>query len=251
MPTLPPVTEAQAAEHGLTPEEFERICAAIGRVPNLVELGVFSVMWSEHCSYKSSRARAARAADERPARAAGPGRERRRGRDRRRPGRRVQDREPQPSVVRRALPGRGDRRRRHPARRLHHGRAPDRQPELAALRQLRPPAHALPGRRRGRAASAATATASACRPSAARSTSTPATTRTFWSTPSPLGLVRADRIFRAQRHRRRQPGHLRRLEDRPRRHPRRQPARVGGVRRAPRSRSGRPCRSAIRSPRSC
>ena len=53
---LPPVTEAQAAEHGLTKEEFERFCAAIGRVPNLVELGVCSVMWSEHCSYKSSRA---------------------------------------------------------------------------------------------------------------------------------------------------------------------------------------------------
>jgi phosphoribosylformylglycinamidine synthase len=54
--TLPPVTEAQAAEHGLTPEEFRRFCDAIGRVPNLVELGVCSVMWSEHCSYKSSRA---------------------------------------------------------------------------------------------------------------------------------------------------------------------------------------------------
>jgi phosphoribosylformylglycinamidine synthase len=54
--TLPPVTEAMAAEHGLTPEEFRRFCDALGRVPNLVELGVCSVMWSEHCSYKSSRA---------------------------------------------------------------------------------------------------------------------------------------------------------------------------------------------------
>ena len=53
---LPPVDAKIAAEHGLTNEEFERLCAAIGRVPNLVELGVFSVMWSEHCSYKSSRA---------------------------------------------------------------------------------------------------------------------------------------------------------------------------------------------------
>jgi len=52
---LPPVTDAQAAEHGLTPEEFHRLCDAIGRLPNLVELGVCSVMWSEHCSYKSSR----------------------------------------------------------------------------------------------------------------------------------------------------------------------------------------------------
>jgi phosphoribosylformylglycinamidine synthase II len=45
-----------AAEHGLSPEEYARICTTLGRIPNLVELGVFSVMWSEHCSYKSSRA---------------------------------------------------------------------------------------------------------------------------------------------------------------------------------------------------
>ncbi len=54
--SLPPVSEAQALEHGLTADEFRRFCDAIGRVPNLVELGVCSVMWSEHCSYKSSRA---------------------------------------------------------------------------------------------------------------------------------------------------------------------------------------------------
>ena len=41
--------------HNLTQEEFERIKALLGREPNLVELGIFSVMWSEHCSYKSSR----------------------------------------------------------------------------------------------------------------------------------------------------------------------------------------------------
>ncbi len=52
---IPISTPQLAAEHGLTPEEYASICAAIGRVPNLVELGVFSVMWSEHCSYKSSR----------------------------------------------------------------------------------------------------------------------------------------------------------------------------------------------------
>jgi phosphoribosylformylglycinamidine synthase len=51
-----PVTDAShAAEHGLSAEEYARICEALGRNPNLVELGVFSVMWSEHCSYKSSR----------------------------------------------------------------------------------------------------------------------------------------------------------------------------------------------------
>ncbi len=53
---LAAVDEKTALEHGLTAEEFADFCDAIGRVPNLVELGVLSVMWSEHCSYKSSRA---------------------------------------------------------------------------------------------------------------------------------------------------------------------------------------------------
>jgi phosphoribosylformylglycinamidine synthase len=43
------------AEHGLSPEEYHRVVQALGREPNLTELGIFSVMWSEHCSYKSSR----------------------------------------------------------------------------------------------------------------------------------------------------------------------------------------------------
>ena len=43
------------AAHGLTTEEYQRIVAILGRDPNLLELGIFSVMWSEHCSYKSSR----------------------------------------------------------------------------------------------------------------------------------------------------------------------------------------------------
>lgn len=43
-------------QHGLTPDEYTRIVTALGREPNLTELGIFSVMWSEHCSYKSSRA---------------------------------------------------------------------------------------------------------------------------------------------------------------------------------------------------
>ena len=41
--------------HGLKPDEYERITQFLGREPNLTELGIFSVMWSEHCSYKSSR----------------------------------------------------------------------------------------------------------------------------------------------------------------------------------------------------
>ncbi|MDD5542101.1 MAG: phosphoribosylformylglycinamidine synthase subunit PurL [Acidobacteriia bacterium] len=42
-------------QHGITPQEYLRIVAILGRDPNLTELGIFSVMWSEHCSYKSSR----------------------------------------------------------------------------------------------------------------------------------------------------------------------------------------------------
>jgi phosphoribosylformylglycinamidine synthase II len=51
----PAVTPDLVAKHGLTPEEFERIKKILGREPNFTELGVFSVMWSEHCSYKNSR----------------------------------------------------------------------------------------------------------------------------------------------------------------------------------------------------
>jgi len=49
------ITPAIVAEHGLSPEEYARVLNALGREPNLTELGIFSVMWSEHCSYKSSR----------------------------------------------------------------------------------------------------------------------------------------------------------------------------------------------------
>src|SRR5213593_1768957 len=49
------VTVELAAEHGLSAEEFERACALLGRTPNLTELGIIAAMWSEHCSYKSSR----------------------------------------------------------------------------------------------------------------------------------------------------------------------------------------------------
>src|SRR5580658_5594869 len=49
------VTPQIAAEHGLTADEYARTQKILGRDPNLTELGIFSVMWSEHCSYKSSR----------------------------------------------------------------------------------------------------------------------------------------------------------------------------------------------------
>ncbi len=53
--TDPKITPELVAKHGLTPEEFERIKKILGREPNFTELGIFSVMWSEHCSYKNSR----------------------------------------------------------------------------------------------------------------------------------------------------------------------------------------------------
>ena len=51
----PEVTPEVVARHGLTPEEYIRIKKILGREPNFTELGIFSVMWSEHCSYKNSR----------------------------------------------------------------------------------------------------------------------------------------------------------------------------------------------------
>ncbi len=51
----PPITPELIAAHGLTPDEYERIVALIGRPPSFTELGIFSAMWNEHCSYKSSK----------------------------------------------------------------------------------------------------------------------------------------------------------------------------------------------------
>ncbi|MCX7915511.1 MAG: phosphoribosylformylglycinamidine synthase subunit PurL, partial [Verrucomicrobiae bacterium] len=56
MKTEPRITPELVAEHGLSAEEYQRICSILGREPTWTELGIFSVMWSEHCSYKNSRA---------------------------------------------------------------------------------------------------------------------------------------------------------------------------------------------------
>ena len=53
--TEPTITTEVIARHGLSEEEYGKIITILGRAPNLTELGLFSVMWSEHCSYKSSR----------------------------------------------------------------------------------------------------------------------------------------------------------------------------------------------------
>src|SRR5438874_3449937 len=56
MESKPPrITPALVAAHGLTPEEYERILHLTGREPTITELGIFSAMWNEHCSYKSSK----------------------------------------------------------------------------------------------------------------------------------------------------------------------------------------------------
>jgi len=49
------ITPEIVKEHGLSEEEYQIILDRLGREPNINELGIFSVMWSEHCSYKSSR----------------------------------------------------------------------------------------------------------------------------------------------------------------------------------------------------
>src|SRR5262249_31393461 len=49
------ITPGLVAAHGLKPDEYDRILGLIGRPPSLTELGIFSAMWNEHCSYKSSK----------------------------------------------------------------------------------------------------------------------------------------------------------------------------------------------------
>ncbi|MBL8571107.1 MAG: phosphoribosylformylglycinamidine synthase II, partial [Phreatobacter sp.] len=51
----PKITPELVAGHGLKPDEYQRILDLIGREPTFTELGIFSAMWNEHCSYKSSR----------------------------------------------------------------------------------------------------------------------------------------------------------------------------------------------------
>src|SRR2546429_8297598 len=53
--TDPAITPELVKQHGLTPDEYARIRGILGREPNYTELGIFSVMWSEHCSYKNTR----------------------------------------------------------------------------------------------------------------------------------------------------------------------------------------------------
>ena len=67
------IDEATIAAHGLAADEYQRVLDILGREPNLTELGIFSVMWSEHCSYKSSRKHLRRLPTEGPRVLQGPG----------------------------------------------------------------------------------------------------------------------------------------------------------------------------------
>ena len=69
----PEITPDVVEQHGLSPEEYDRVLEGLGRTPNLVELGIFSVMWSEHCSYKSSRLHLKKLPTEAPWVICGPG----------------------------------------------------------------------------------------------------------------------------------------------------------------------------------
>ena len=67
------ITAETVAAHGLSEDEYARVLHALGREPNMVELGIFSVMWSEHCSYKSSRIHLKKLPTEAPWVICGPG----------------------------------------------------------------------------------------------------------------------------------------------------------------------------------
>ncbi|HSN98597.1 MAG TPA: hypothetical protein VLS89_09865, partial [Candidatus Nanopelagicales bacterium] len=72
-PGEPAVDLALARAHKLSEDEWARACARLGRAPTFAELGVLSVMWSEHCSYKSSRVHLARLPTTGPRVIQGPG----------------------------------------------------------------------------------------------------------------------------------------------------------------------------------
>ena len=168
IPNEPTITPELVAEHGLKPEEYERILELIGREPTLHRARHLLGDVERALLVQVLQGASAHAADQGAVGDPGAGRERRRDRHRRRARGRVQDGEPQPPELHRALSGRGDRRRRHPARRVHHGRAADRLPQCAVLRRSQPSEDPAPGRPAWSPASAATAIRSACRRSAAQ-----------------------------------------------------------------------------------
>ncbi len=132
--TEPTITPELVAKHNLTPEEYAHAVEILGRTPSYTELGIFSVMWSEHCSYKNTRPLLKTFPTKSPKILVGAGEENAGIIDiGRRHRHRVQDRVAQPSERGRAVSGRDHRRRRHRARHFHDGRASGLRGELAAL----------------------------------------------------------------------------------------------------------------------
>ena len=142
-----PVTPEVVREHNLNELEYGRILEMLGRTPTLTELGIFSALWSEHCSYKHSKPILRTFPTTGPLVVQGPGENAGVLRLPRGLGRRLQDRVAQSPVGGRAVPGRRHRRGRHPARRVHHGRASGggaQQPPLRAARLARGTATSSP-----------------------------------------------------------------------------------------------------------
>src|SRR5438105_7502531 len=67
------ITPEVVEQHGLSSDEYQKVVRILGREPSLTELGIFSVMWSEHCSYKSSRVHLKRLPTRSPRVVQGPG----------------------------------------------------------------------------------------------------------------------------------------------------------------------------------
>ena len=178
------ITPELIAQHQLTPDEYRKIVGILGREPNYTELGIFSVMWSEHCSYKSSRLHLKKLPTRGKLVVQGPGENAG-----------IIDigggyviafkieSHNHPSFIepfQGAATGVG----RHSARHFHHGRAAHRGARFAALRpagrsrdrRAQPP-HSEPA---WWPASRTTAIASACPPWAASAFSSPATTAIRW-----------------------------------------------------------------------
>ena len=123
---------------GLAPEEYARVLEILGRAPNPVELGIFAAMWSEHCSYKSSRKWLRSLPVEAPWVLQGPGENAGAVAIGEGLAAVFKMESHNPPLLHRAASGRGDGCRRHLARCVYHGRAAGGAAECAPLRRPRP-----------------------------------------------------------------------------------------------------------------
>ena len=174
------ITPEELSQHGLTESEYQRIvehpeARAHPDGTRHLQRDVERALQLQELTRPPETP-----ADERAGRPAGPGRERRHHRHRRRPGRCFQDRIAQSSVLHRAVSGRRHRRRRHSSRHLHDGRAAHRRHEQPALRAAATARRTAASWKASSAGSLSTETASAFRRSAVRLPSRAATRRTRW-----------------------------------------------------------------------